>query len=176
MLKSMKPPIFVRPLTDEECCHLEGGLRSKKAFTLRRCQILLASAQQQPPAQIAKSVGCSVQTVRNALHAFAQCGLACLTEQSCVPRTVQPVLDAAKRECVHGLLHQSPRTFGKPRSTWTLALLAEVCCEVGLSPQPLRAPTIRDAILRLGANWKRAKHWITSPDPAYVRKKTVAIG
>ena len=33
---------------------------------------------------------------------------------------------------------------------------------------------IRDAILRLGANWKRAKHWITSPDPAYVRKKIVA--
>jgi hypothetical protein len=115
-----------------------------------------------------------VQTVRNALHAFAQRGVACLTEQSCVPHTVQPVLDAAKREGVHGLLHQSPRTFGKQRSTWTLSLLAEVCCEVGLSPQPLSAPTIRDAILRLGANWKRAKHWSTSPDPAYVRKKTVA--
>ena len=97
MLKSMKPPIFVRPLTDEERCHLEGSLRSKNAFTLRRCQIVLASAQQHPPAHIAKYVGCSVQTVRNALHAFVQRGLACLTEQSCVPRTVQPVLDAAKR-------------------------------------------------------------------------------
>jgi hypothetical protein len=40
----------------------------------------------------------------------------------------------------------------------------------------LRAPTIRDAIVRLGANWKRAKHWISSPDPAYVRKKIVATG
>ena len=176
MLQSMKPPIFVRPLTDEERHHLEGGLRSKHAFTLRRCQILLASAQRHTPAQIATHVGCSVQTVRNALHAFAQRGLACLTEQSSVPHTVQPVLDAAKRECVHSLLHQCPRTFGKPRSTWTLALLAEVCCDVGLSPQPLSAPTIRDAILRLGANWKRAKHWITSPDPAYVRKKTGATG
>jgi hypothetical protein len=145
MLKPMKPPLFVRPLTDEERHHLEGGLRSKKAFTLRRCQILLASAQQHTPAQIAKHVGCSVQTVRNTLHAFAQRGLACLTEQSCVPHTVQPVLDAA-----------------------------EVCCDLGFSPQPLSAPTIRDAILRLGANWKRAKHWITSPDPAYVRKKIVA--
>ena len=129
-----------------------------------------------PQPRLPQHVGCSVQTVRNALHAFAPRGLACLTEQSCVPRTVQPVLEAAKRECVHGLLHQSPRTFGKQRSTWTLALLAEVCCEVGLSPQPLSAPTIRDAILRLGANWKRAKHWITSPDPAYVRKKIVATG
>jgi DNA-binding CsgD family transcriptional regulator len=176
MLTSMKPPMFVRPLTDEERRHLEGGLRSKHAFTLRRCQIVLASTQHHTPAQIAQHLGCSVQTVRNALHAFAQRGLACLTAQSCVPHTVQPVLDAAKRECLHGLLHQSPQTFGKPRSTGTLALLAEVCCDVGLSPTPLSAPTIRDAILRLGANWKRAKHWITSPDPAYVRKKTGATG
>ena len=75
MLKSMKPPIVVRPLTDEERRHLEGGLRSKHAFTVRRCQILLASAQHQPPAQMATYVGCSVQTVRNALHAFAPRGL-----------------------------------------------------------------------------------------------------
>ena len=136
MLKSMKPPIVVRPLTEEERHHLEGGLRSKHAFTLRRCQILLASAQRHTPAQIATHVGCSVQTVRNPLHAFAQRGLACLTVQSCIPHTVQPVLDAAKRECIHGLLHQRPRTFGTPRSPWTLRLLAEVCCAVGLSPQP----------------------------------------
>ena len=103
MLKSMKPPIFVRPLTEEERDHLEGGLRSKHAFTLRRCPILFASAQRHTPAQIATHVGCSVQTVRNVLHAFAQRGLACLTEQSCVPRTVQPVLDAPQRECLHSL-------------------------------------------------------------------------
>jgi hypothetical protein len=36
MLKSMKPPIFVRPLTDEERHQLAGGLRSKKAFPRRR--------------------------------------------------------------------------------------------------------------------------------------------
>jgi len=168
--------MFVRPLTDEERHCLEGGLRSKHAFTLRRCQIVLASAQRRTPAQMAQAVGCSVQTVRNALHACAQRGLACLTEQSSVPQTVQPVLDAAKRECLHGLLHQSPRTFGKARSTWTLALLAEVCCDVGLRPQPLSAPTMRDAILRLGANWQRAKQWSTSPAPAYVRKKTGATG
>ena len=174
MLQPMKPPLFVRPLTEEERCHLEGGLRSKQAFTLRRCHIVLASAQRQTPAQIATHVGCSVQSVRNALHAFAPRGVACLTAQSCVPRTVQPVLDAAKRECLHGLLHQSPRTFGTQRSPWTLSLLAEVCCDLGLSPHPWSAPTIRDAILRLGANWKRATHWMTSPDPAYVRKQTGA--
>jgi len=122
MLQSMKLPMFIRPLTDEERCHLESSLRSKHAFTLRRCQRLLASAQQQPPAQIATSGGGSVPTVRNALHAFAQRGLECLTAPSCIPRTGPPVLDAAKRECLHGRLPQSPRTFGQQRSTWPWAL------------------------------------------------------
>jgi hypothetical protein len=30
---------------------------------------------------------------------------------------------------------------------------------------------MRVALRRLGVAWKRAKHWITSPDPAYRRKK-----
>ena len=64
MLKSMKPPIVVRPLTEEERHHLEGGLRSKHALTLRRCQIFLASAQRHTPAQIAPHVGWSVQTAQ----------------------------------------------------------------------------------------------------------------
>jgi hypothetical protein len=43
ILYSMKRPIFVRPLSDAERKALEAGLRSPDAFTLRRCQILLAS-------------------------------------------------------------------------------------------------------------------------------------
>ena len=41
----MKRPIFVRPLSDAERETLEAGLRSPDAFTLRRCQILLASSR-----------------------------------------------------------------------------------------------------------------------------------
>jgi hypothetical protein len=55
---------------------------------------------------------------------------------------------------------------------WTLKLLAEVCHEQGLSATPLSGPTILDAIVRLGSRWKRAKHWVTSPDPQYALKKT----
>ena len=36
--------------------------------------------------------------------------------------------------------------------------------------------TIRQALLRLGVGWKRAKTWITSPDPSYLRKKGRATG
>jgi DNA-binding CsgD family transcriptional regulator len=66
----MKPPLFARPLVDEERQQLRIGLRSADAFTLRRSQILLASVGRQSPAQIAATFGCSTQTVRDAIRAF----------------------------------------------------------------------------------------------------------
>ncbi|MGI9121448.1 MAG: helix-turn-helix domain-containing protein, partial [Rubrobacter sp.] len=60
----------MRALTDAERNTLEAGLRSADAFTLRRCQILLASADSQNPYQIAANLGCNPQTVRNAIHIF----------------------------------------------------------------------------------------------------------
>ena len=168
----MSTPIFVRPLEPFERLALEEGLRSSQAFTLRRCQILLASAEGETPPQIATQVRCSSQTVRNVIHDFELRGLDCLRQRDTIPLTVEPVLTATKREQLQAILHQSPRTFGKRQSLWTLKLLAEVCHEQGLSETELSAPTILDAIVRLGSQWKRAKHWVTSPDPQYALKKT----
>jgi transposase len=173
----MRPVItFVRLLTSTERQHLHQGLRSADAFTLRRCQILLASATGQSPARIARTLGCTPATVRNTIHAFAAEGLACLKEKSSRPPSARPLLDAAFDEPLRHLLHQSPRAFGKPRSTWTLALVAQVCHTKGWTPRVLSLDTIRLAIGRLGVSWKRAKHWITSPDPAYARKKKRGTG
>lgn len=172
----MKVPIFVRPLSSSEHEALEAGLRSKNAFSLRRCQILLTSAAGQKPSVIAKQLHCASQTVRNVIHDFEARGLACLEAGSNVPLSVEPVLTAEKREQVQAILHQSPRNFGKPSSVWTLKLLAEVCQEQGLSDTVLSMPTLLDAVVRLGASWKRAKHWIVSPDPAYELKKSNETG
>src|SRR5262245_3192885 len=168
----MKPQTFVRPLTEEERTTLERGCRAPDAFTVRRCHILLASAEGQSPATIARHLRCARQTVSNVLEAFAERGLDCLRPGSHVPMSVAPVLTAEKREHLQGILHQSPRNFGTAQSHWTLQLLATVCHEQGLSERPLSPPTLLDAVVRLGASWKRAKHWIVSPDPAYARKKT----
>ena len=167
----MKPPLFVRALTPEEHRALRAGLRSPEAFTLRRCQILLASAKGQRPAQIARTLGCAVQTVRNALRAFAAEGLACLAEKSSRPKRTRRLLDDSADERLRDVLHRSPRDFGKPTSLWTLGLAAAVCQEQGLTDRPISTETIRRALRRLKVGWKRAKHWITSPDPAYARKK-----
>jgi len=94
----MKPSLSIRYVTHEERAALETGLRSHEAFTVRRCQIVLASAAGQKPSQIAASLHCAPQTVRNVIHAFDARGLACVQHGSNVPLRVEPVLNAEKRE------------------------------------------------------------------------------
>ena len=171
----MKPPLFIRPLTDDERRQLEADRRTVDACRVRRAHIVLASAQKLSPKPIAQLVGCSVQTVRNVIHAFNTRGMAGLEKQSTRPKTVAPVLDAAHCDGLQHILHQSPRTYDKRTGVWTLALAAEVCYEQGVTERLLSDETIRRALTRLQTNWKRAKHWITSPDPHYARKKSGEI-
>ncbi len=173
----MRPVItFVRTLTNTERQCLQEGLRSTTAFTLRRCQILLASAAGQTPALIARNLGCTARSARNAVHAFDTEGLACLKEKprgrtapgpSLMPPSTNPCVTCSIRV-------REPRA--NSAAPGLLALVAQVCHAKGWTPRVLSLDTIRLAIQRLGVSWKRAKHWITSPDPAYARKKKRATG
>ena len=168
----MKPPIFVRQLSEEEREKLEVGLRSKDAFVMRRCQILLASARGESPSKIASSLGCASQTVRNAIRAFDQKGLAALTPGSSRPKHVHAAFDQQNAEALREMLHRSPREFGRSSSLWTLEMAADVAFEEGLTEGRVSGETIRATLSRvLSVRWMRAKRWITSPDPLYERKK-----
>ena len=167
----MRNFIRIRPLSEEELLQLRAGLRSGDGFVVRRCQILLSSHRGQSPLQIAQEVGYSDQGVRNVLKAFNARGLACLQRQSSRPKTVTPIFGVQELSRLEELLHQSPRLYGKPQSYWTLNLVADVCYAQGITPRRVSDETIRTAVRCLEHSWKRAKRWITSPDPAYLRKK-----
>ena len=62
-------------------------------------------------------------------------------------------------------------------------LVDDITLRDGLEPRTPAPPgwyrvlsddSIRLAVKRLGVSWRRAKHWIRSPDPAYARKKKPA--
>ena len=171
----MKQPIFVRALSDEEREQLVAGLRSSDAFVLRRCQVLLASARGKIAREIASDLGCDGSTVRSAIKAFNAQGMACLKRPSSRPKTTHAAFEPDQAERLKALLHQSPRTFGKPTSLWTLPLVAEVSFEQGLVAERVTGETVRATLARLDVRWKRAKRWITSPDPEYARKKGLVI-
>ena len=171
----MKTPIFIRPLTPDERHQVQAGLRSSDAFVLRRCQILVASARGERAPVIARQLGCDDQTVRNVIHGFNASGLAVLQEGSSRPHRLRTAFSEEGAERLKELLHRSPRDFGQQRSTWTLQLAAQVSFEQGIIDHEVSDESVRRALKRLKTNWKRAKHWITSPDPQYLLKKTPEI-
>ena len=74
----MRPPIFVREPSAAERARLDAGLRASDAFTVRRAQIVLLSADGRRPREIAQGLRCAVQTVGNGIRAFNARGVASL--------------------------------------------------------------------------------------------------
>ena len=170
----MRKPNFVRELSGEERQSLTRSLRSSKPFTVRRSQIILSSARGERARRIAEFLGCDEQTVRNAIVAFNERGVAALEMGSRRPKTTRPIFSDDGLEKLKALLHRSPRDFGKETSVWTLELAAEVSFAEGITSRRVSDDCVRQALKRLKVSWKRAKHWITSPDPEYERKKSLA--
>ncbi len=171
-METMRPPIFVRSLSDTEKEQLGNALRSKDAFVMRRAQIILASERGERASRIARSLGCGSQTVRDAIHDFNERGLAALEAGSSRPKRTRSAFDEESAERLREMLHRSPREFGRESSLWTLEMAADVAFEEGLTPERVSGETIRATLSRLlSVRWMRAKRWITSPDPLYERKK-----
>lgn len=168
--------MVVRALTAAERQALVRGLKSADGFTVRRSQIVLASAAGDSPAAIGRAVGLTAQAVRDAIRAFHADGLGCLARKPPVAKVPAAAWSRTHDSELKDLLHRRPREFGQPTTLWTLALVAEVCHAKGWTPRVLTAEGMRQVLQRLGVGWKRAKHWITSPDPEYAKKKSCATG
>jgi transposase len=170
-------PLYARTPTAEERQKLQAGLKGAEAWQVRRCQIILMSAEEHLKArQIATRVGLSDQQVRRVLHAFNQEGLACLTRQKPGRQDDQRAFDDQARSRLREIVHQSPRAFGFETSLWSLSLLAKVSYQEGLTRHEVHFDTISQTLAEMGLNWQRVKQWINSPDAHYGRKKSGATG
>jgi biotin operon repressor len=87
--------LYARKIIEEERSEIEQGLRSSSAFTVRRCQILLMSADDRlKPKEIAERLKCSDQCVRDAINSFRAEGLQCLQTKSRARHTEQATFTA----------------------------------------------------------------------------------
>ena len=75
--------------------------------------------------------------------------------QSAVGEIPTAGTDTSPCDRLRELVHQSPWAYGKPRSTWTLQLLADVCFETGVVDQQVSASTVRRELRRMRIRWKR---------------------
>ena len=124
-LAGMHPPIFVREPNAEERARLEAASRASDAFTVRRSDRAPerggAPAPRDRPRPALRRAGCARRRPR-----FDAAGTASLTAGSSRPKSAAPVPGAAELGRLRTILHRPPLAFGHARSTWTLALLAEV--------------------------------------------------
>ena len=124
-------------LRPEERKHLTGLVATTKAsaFTQTRAYVLLkADATPAGPgwddARIADAYMVSLSTVVRIRQRYARRGLAAaLARKPQEHPSRRPILDPRR---LQELVRQSPRSFGKKTSTWTLQLLADTCSEVGI--------------------------------------------
>ena len=167
---------YVVTLTGEERAYLcrlvsTGELSAR---SLARARILLkADASSIGPswedARIAEAVEVSIGTVEHVRQRFATRGMKASLFQKPPGRSGR--FSKVDGQRLKELAHQSPRNFGKKRSTWTLQLLADTCSELGIVDGKVSYETVRLTLKRMGVKWRRAELWMTSPDPHYTEKK-----
>ena len=167
----MSAKIYVRAFSEEEREAIETGLRHKDSFVLRRSQILSFSTNGLSIDEIAQRVGYHRETVRLLIKGFNEKGIAVLKKGSKRPHNIQRAFSEENAKKLKELIHRSPRDFGKPTGLWTLALLADVSFSEGLTEKEVSNETVRQTLKKLGIRWKRAKKWLSGPDPHYARKK-----
>lgn len=169
-------PLYARALTDEERQVLRQGLKSSNGFTVRRGQMVLLSADEQLKVdEIGRRLGCQGQAVRQAIHAFERGGLRCLEPKAKGNPTDRRALDDAAREHLRELIHHSPRDLGYETSLWTLELLAQACCEQGITATRVTGETIRATLVAMGIAWRWVKQRINSPVRTMGSKKAARL-
>lgn len=169
--------LYGRPLTDEERETLRQSLKSSDGFKVRRAQmILLSSDEHLKVNEIGLRLNCHGQSVREVLHGFQEIGLACLEKGTRARHDDQRAFDDEARERLGEWVRRSPRELGYETSLWTLDLLARASFDKGLTAKRVSGETVRATLATMGIGWRRAKHWITSPDRQYEMKKSDGIG
>jgi transposase len=162
--------IYVRDLTPEEGRKLQRALRhSDNPITWRRAQILLLSAQGMRVPEIARSVFCSEETVRDVIHLFEAEGLECLKPRYRGGRP--PKFTAEARSVIVEVALARPADLGLPFTQWSLRKMRDYLQDRRLVESISRSSLSR--ILREeNVSYQRTKTWKGSNDPDYEVKKT----
>jgi transposase len=162
--------IKVRPITAEESAVLDRWQRSDDAIRYRRARILRLSEIRWKCPAIAEALALHPETVRDVIQTFNEGGIPAITPE---PRSGgrPPGYSQEVAQVAEELVRQEPPAE-EGRSTWTLQTLAAslVASIEGLDKVSHEA--VRRLLRRRDIVYRKAKNWLTSPDPHYrLRKK-----
>lgn len=161
--------IRVRTITPEEQEILDRWQRADNIVGYRRARILRLSATGYTCPAIADLLGLHVATVRDTIQRFNEGGIPAITPR---PRSGgRPrYYDEAVAETAENLARQGPPPE-EDRATWTLQGLAKAIVDRCAQIEQMSLEAVRRVLASRDTTYRRAKEWLTSPDPAYERKK-----
>jgi transposase len=163
-------PLRLREMAADERAELAKLARSRKteARVVERALILLALADGEKPAHIARRLGVTRITVYGRLRRFNRVGLRALHDE---PRSGRPATYTAdqKAEVIAAALTR-PDDLGLPFGCWTLDRLAAYLAEhKGI---PIRRSRIDELLQAEGLRWRAQETWFGARvDPAFAEKK-----
>ena len=163
-------PLRLREMTADERTELTALSRSRKteARVVERAAILLALADGEKPARLARRLGVSRITVYGRLRRFNRVGLRALRDE---PRTGRPSTYTAdqKAEVIAAALTR-PEDLNLPFGCWTLDRLAAYLKEhKGI---PIKRSRIDELLRAEGLRWRAQETWFGSRvDPEFAPKK-----
>jgi len=161
-------PVLIT-LTDQDRAELGALARARKAplRSIQRAWIVLAAADGQHNAQIARDLGLHVDTVRTWRGRFAAQGLEGLTDRARSGRP--PVFAATVRAEVKALACSLPAEHGVPLSRWSSTDLAEEAVTRGITAT-LSGSTVRRWLAADAIKPWQHRSWIFPRDPDFARK------
>ena len=168
----MSKAVFVRKLTKTELAQLRCFIRSNEdARIVRRAQIIRLSSQGKKASEIAQMWSITAATVLRTIQNFNAEGLKSLADK---PRKGRPRKTTDRYiTLLKEAVQKSPRDFGYPFSSWTLARLREhLGCQTGMLLNPRY---LSQLMARHGIVYRRPKHLMAHlRDPKdYNEKKAV---
>lgn len=161
--------IRVRPITQEQREILDRWERSDDVVRYRRARILRLSVARWKCAAIAEALALHVETVRTIIKAFNEGGIPAITPE---PRSGgrPPRYSAKVADVAEDLVREGPPS-DEGRATWTLRCLAQAIVARIECLQAMSHEAVRRVLATRDIVYRRAKAWLTSPDPHYGLRK-----
>jgi len=141
---------------------------TRSVVTLRRCHVVLHSAQGFTPPRIAEMLGLSADYVRTIIKAFNAEGFATLEPKygGGRPRTFTDT----QREALESLATSRPADLGLPFQEWSLSRLRREAIRQGIV-ESISIEWLRIILHDAALNYQEAKTWKESHDPLFAKKK-----
>jgi len=164
--------LYARSLTEAEGRLVQCEIRhGRKLVYVKRCQVILASAQGMRVKEIAKLTLLSEYHIRMLIRSFNRGGLPAIKPRKQKGRS--PTFTDEERATIAEFARIPPKVLGYPFTAWSLSKLKMAVEERRLlGRRSISDESIRQILDEYGISYQRTKTWKQSHDPEFDSKKS----